>query len=108
MTADIKVSKVALEEANSTFEEFHDAITGYLKVEMHNRNVLLKEDWPIPAYSSVEAQEESNNIQKLYKYLICLKYSRDAKYFYSLKTILKEERRSHLCLKAEKTFCDRF
>lgn len=91
MTSDIKVANAALGGAYTNLNLFHTTFKDYIEVEMHNRIVLLKEEWPVPAIEEIKASNETNLIQKIFKYLICLKYTRDEKYYHTLKQILLEE-----------------
>lgn len=94
MTTDIKVSKVALENSFLNLDKFNSVIYGYINVEMHNRTVLLKEDWSSLLSTKKDVINYLNFPESIFDNLIQLKYTKSKKYYNLLKVKLQNEQLS--------------
>ncbi len=86
MTTSISESKVVLENCSKYLENFSDSINGYLGVEMHNREKVLREIWDSKfKHLSINNESSIKDLSTLFFFYKKLKEKRDWDSYYLLK-----------------------
>ena len=82
--------KESLEKIYAYFDQFYVTLKGFVGIELHNRTIVLSEDWT-SYYEEIKYQKIDNDLIKdVYRHLMILKEHRDHSSFEKLKEILLE------------------